>query len=159
MRKSGVLTLFVLLMLVFVSTQNLAAAGLGSSRIGLGLGTPNAVLIYRPTPFDLRLGYDFTEGSQFIFISGDWRPAGYIPISGPLYCYFGLGAYAKFYPESSADDVVEWGTRLPVGISLLFLDNIAELFVEVAPGFDLYPKPAFSDDPVQFWVGLSFAIQ
>ena len=42
---------------------------------------------------------------------------------------------------------------------LMFLDNVGELFIEVAPGFDLFPKPAFSDDPVQLWAGLTFAIR
>ena len=31
-----------------------------------------------------------------------------------------------------------------------------ESILEIAPGFDLYPKPAFSDDPIQVWAGLTF---
>ena len=153
---------FCILLIVIIgaaSLQNLSAYGYRSSRIGFGLGTPNAVLIYQPAPFDLRAGYDFTQGNQFVFVSADWRPVGHIPLTGPLHLYFGLGAYVKLYPESGSENLLEWGTRLPVGLSLLFLDNIVELFVEIAPGFDLYPKPAFSNDPVQFWAGVTFAMQ
>jgi len=158
MRKKSLVPLMILL-LVILEAPVLSALGERGSRIGFGLGTPNAVLIYQPAPFDLRLGYDFTLGNQFLFVSGDWRPAGYIPLTGPLYLYFGLGVYAKVFPEASSENFFEGGTRLPVGLSLQFLDQIVELFVEVAPGFDLYPKPAFSSDPVQFWAGLTFAIR
>ena len=158
MRKKTLVTLVLLVILTVVAVQNVSAYG-RSSRIGIGVGTPNAVLIYRPAPFDFRAGYDFSEGNQFIFLSGDWRPTGNISITGPLYFYFGIGAYGKLYPEAAAEDMLEGGARLPIGLSLMFLDNVVELFFEVAPGFDVYPKPAFSDDPVQLWAGLTFAIR
>jgi hypothetical protein len=65
--------------------------------------------------------------------------------------------YGKLFAERT-EDMLEGGTRLPLGLSILFLDNFGELFVEIAPGFDLYPKPAFSDDPVQFWAGITFSL-
>lgn len=151
--------LFICLLLTAAALQSVSAYGYRSSRIGFGVGTPNAVFIYQPAPFDLRGGYDFTEGSQFLFLSADWRPAGHIHINGPFHFYFGIGAYAKLYPEAEAENLFEGGTRLPVGLSLLFFENVVELFVEIAPGFDLYPKPAFSADPVQVWAGLTFAMQ
>ena len=160
MNRKTVIALIIGVLLTAVAVQNVSAYGYRQSRIGFGVGTPNAVIIYRPAPFDFRFGYDFSEGNQFIFLSGDWRPTGNIQINGPLYFYFGIGGYAKFYPEAdSSEDWFEGGTRLPLGLSLMFLDNVGELFIEVAPGFDLYPKPAFSDDPVQVWAGLTFAIR
>lgn len=160
MNTRKIVILILTLVLITLAVQNASAYGYRHSRIGFGVGTPNAVIIYRPAPFDFRGGYDFSEGNQFIFLSGDWRPTGNIPLTGPLYFYFGIGGYAKFYPEAeNSEDWFEGGTRLPIGLSLMFLDNVAELFFEVAPGFDLYPKPAFSDDPVQLWAGLTFAIR
>jgi hypothetical protein len=159
MKKKHLAIALTVLFLTALALQNGAAYGYRPSRIGFGAGTPNAVIIYQPAPFDLRAGYDFTEGSQFLFLSADWRPTGHIQLNGPLHFYFGIGAYGKLYPEAESENLIEGGTRIPVGLSLLFFDNAIELFIEVAPGFDLYPKPAFSADPVQFWAGLTFAIR
>lgn len=128
-----------------------------ASRFGFGVGTPNAVFIYRPSPFDFRGGYDFTEDNQFIFLSGDLRLIDNYYLTGPLHISFGLGVYGKLFLERE-EDYFEGGTRLPIGLSLLFLRDFLELFVEIAPGFDLYPKPVFSDDPIQLWAGLTFAM-
>ncbi len=158
MTKRSVLVLIVMVVLAAVAVQSVSAYG--GTRIGFGVGTPNAVFIYRPSPFDFRVGYDFTEGNEFIFVSGDLRPIDNIHIAGPLHFSFGIGGYIKTFPEvENSEDMFELGTRLPFGLSLLFLDNVAELFFEVAPGFDLYPKPAFSDEPVQLWAGLTLAIR
>jgi len=155
-RKRYAVGIFLFLFL-FCSLCSAAAYGNRPTRFGFGVGTPNAVFIYRPSPFDFRGGYDFSEGSQFIFLSGDIRLIDNRRLTGPLHVSFGLGAYGKIFLESE-DDPFQGGTRLPIGLSLLFLNNFVELFVEVAPGFDLYPKPAFSEDPIQVWAGVTLSM-
>jgi hypothetical protein len=155
-RKTPFILTFILIFL-FAGTLSVSAYSYRSDRIGFGVGTPNAVFIYRPAPFDFRAGYDFSEGNQFVFLSGDLRLIDNRHLTGPLNISFGLGVYGKLFAERT-EDMLEGGTRLPLGLSILFLDNFGELFVEIAPGFDLYPKPAFSDDPVQFWAGITFSL-
>src|SRR6056297_2881755 len=159
MSKRRIVVLILMVVLAAVAVQSVSAYG-GGTRIGVGVGTPNAVFIYRPSPFDFRLGYDLSEGNEFIFFSGDLRPIDNMHITGPLHFSLGIGGYVKMFPEvENSEDLFELGTRLPFGLSVLFLENVAELFIEVAPGFDLYPKPAFSDEPVQLWAGLTLAIR
>lgn len=124
-----------------------------SPRVGLGFGTPNTVLIVRPSIFDLKLGYDFTEGNEFVFLSGDVRVVNQQHLGHYIHLSLGLGAYAKFY-----SDDFEGGGRVPVALSVLLLDNFLEFFVEVSPGIDLYPRAQISDDPVQAWVGFTLMI-
>lgn len=157
MKKKHILFFVLVLIMGFGLLQSAAAYGYRSSRIGFGVGTPNAVIIYRPAPFDFRGGYDFSEGNQFIFLSGDLRLIDNRTIADPLRLSFGVGLYGKLFLERESD-MLEGGTRLPIGLSILFLDNFVELFVELAPGFDLYPKPAFSEDPVQLWAGVTLAM-
>ncbi|HDQ14237.1 MAG TPA: hypothetical protein ENN41_05430 [Sediminispirochaeta sp.] len=157
MNKKRLVVLLLCLLLFWGAVQNSAAYSYSPDRIGFGVGTPNAVLIYRPHPFDFRGGYDFSEGNQFVFLSGDVRLIDNRHIQGPLHFSFGVGLYGKLFFERQSD-MVEGGTRLPVGLSLLLFDNFLEFFVELAPGIDLYPKPAFSSDPVQVWAGITLAL-
>lgn len=157
MSRKNYLFLLCLIVFLFGGLGSAFAYGNRPGRFGFGVGTPNAVIIYRPSPFDFRGGYDFTEGNQFIFLSGDLRLIDNRYLTGPLHISFGIGVYGKIYPERESE-AFEGGTRLPVGLSVLFLNNFVELFVEIAPGFDLYPKPAFSEDPVQVWAGITLAM-
>ena len=132
-----------------------------SSRLGLAAGIPNGVLVYRPAPFDFRFGYDFTPGQQFVFVSGDWRFIDNQPIVGVLHFSVGVGGYGKFFPRGRRDNDtfnVDWGVRVPAGLSVLLLDNFLELFLEFAPSIDLYPRTQFSNNPVQFFGGFTFEI-
>ncbi len=122
-------------------------------RVGLGFGTPNTVLIVRPSIFDFKLGYDFTEGDEFLFLSGDIRIVNQQHLGHYIHLSLGLGAYAKWY-----SDDFEGGGRVPVALSVLLLDNFLEFFVEVSPGIDLYPRARISDDPVQAWLGFTLRI-
>lgn len=157
MLKKLALTLTVILVFATVVPELHAQSRRGDTRIGLGLGTPNTVLVVRPHPFDFKVGYDFTEGNQFVYLAGDLRFVNLQPLAEPVHFSLGFGGYMKFYMDSEAgsDDFFEGGLRLPVGLSLLLLDDFFEIFVEVSPGIDLYPKPQFSDDPVQAWLGFT----
>lgn len=152
-------TVFVFLLVAVAATPLFAQ--FRGTRLGLAAGTPNGVLVYRPSPMDVRLGYDFTEGNEYIFLSGDLRLVDNRRIVGVLHGSFGIGLYGKLYPEGRDDDGnadFDGGTRIPIGLSVLLLDNFLEFFVELAPGIDLYPKAQFSDDPIQLFAGFTIEV-
>lgn len=148
-------TIILVIVLVLVA----ALPAVAQSRLGAAFGIPNGVLVYRPSPVDLKFGYDFSDGNQFLFASGDIRLIDNRQITGVLHGSFGVGLYGKLYPEGRDDtsDSVDfdWGTRLPIAASVLLIDNFLEFFLEVAPGLDVYPKLAFSDQPVQLFAGFT----
>lgn len=151
----------VLLLLVVSTTPLFAQSGRRSDRLGLAFGIPNGVLIYRPAPFDIRLGYDFASGDEFVFLSGDWRFVDNRRLVGVLHLSLGAGIYGKFFPEGrddSDDFEADWGARIPVGLSVLLLRDFLEFFVEVAPDIDLYPSAQFADDPVQVFAGFTIGL-
>lgn len=131
----------------------------GPSRLGAALGIPNGVVVFRPSPIDLKFGYDFTEGQEFVFLSGDLRLIDNRNLAGVLHASFGIGAYGKFYPggrdDSESAAAFDWGARVPVALSVLLLDDFLEFFVEVAPGIDLYPRAQFSSQPIQVFAGMT----
>ncbi|MFP4210260.1 MAG: hypothetical protein ACOC2V_01130 [Alkalispirochaeta sp.] len=158
-RKALVITV-VLLVIVTVSAFGQFRGR--SDRLGLAFGIPNGVLVYRPAPFDIKGGYDFTTGNQYIFLAGDIRLIDNRQIVGVLHGSFGIGLYGKLYPEGRDDDDDEIdydaGTRLPFALSVLLLDDFLEFFVEVAPGLDFYPKPQFADQPLQVFAGATIQL-
>ena len=151
---------FLVLLTVIAATPAFAQFRGRSDRLGLAFGIPNGVLVYRPAPFDLKFGYDLSDGNEYIFAAGDLRLVDNRQIVGVLHGSLGIGLYGKLYPEGrDSDGSVEFdgGTRIPVAASVLLLDDFLEFFVEVAPGIDLYPKAQLSDQPVQLFAG--FTIQ
>ncbi|MFP4302436.1 MAG: hypothetical protein ACLFQZ_10445 [Spirochaetaceae bacterium] len=151
-----------LLLLVLATTPTFAQFRGGRDRLGLAFGIPNGVLVYRPAPFDIKFGYDFTEGNEYIFLSGDLRLVNNRQIVGVLHGSFGIGLYGKLYPEGRDDDDndpdFDGGTRIPFALSVLLLDDFLEFFVEAAPGIDFYPKAQFSDQPIQFFAGFTIEL-
>lgn len=155
MIKHGIVWVLVIVIGV-VTAADLEAQTRGrDTRVGFGFGTPNTVLVVRPEPFDVKLGYDFTEGNEFIYLGADLRLLNQREIQAPLHFSLGFGGYTKFYAGDDSDDVFEGGFRTPIALSLLLIDDFLELYVEVAPGLDLYPRARFSDDPVQAWLGFT----
>lgn len=156
------LLLIGLLLLMTAATPVFAQFRGGSDRLGLAFGIPNGVLVYRPAPFDIKFGYDFTEGKEYIFLSGDWRLVNNRRIVGVLHGSFGVGLYGKLYPEGRDDEEsdpdFDGGTRIPFALSVLLLDDFLEFFVEAAPGIDLYPKAQFADQPIQFFAGFTIEL-
>jgi hypothetical protein len=145
--------------LAAVCVSALPAYSSSETRIGVGFGIPNYVLIYQPGNFDFRGGYDLTTGSEFIYLSGGYRFVDRRRLNGPLHLSLGIGAYGKLlFDSSGSEGRVIGGLNLPVGVSLLFFDRFVELFAEVAPGIDLYPRPGFADVPLQMWAGISLQI-
>lgn len=158
MGKRIAFTLVIAAVVLLTAVPTLEAQRRRDTRIGFGFGTPNTVFVVRPNPFDFKLGYDFTEGEEFIYLGADLRVLNQRVISRPLHFSAGIGGYTKLYPNAVDDEAsFEGGLRLPVALSVLLLGDLLELYVEVAPGIDLYPKARFSDDPVQAWVGFTFS--
>ncbi len=150
--------LVTLLLAVAVATPLFAQVGNRPGRLGLAAGTPNGVLVYRPSPMDVKIGYDLTEGKQYVFLAGDLRLIDNRQLVEVLHGSFGIGLYGKLYPEGrdgDGDVQFDGGARVPFALSVLLLDDFLEFFVEVAPGFDFYPKPQFSSQPVQVFAGFT----
>ena len=128
------------------------------SRLGLGVGTPNTVLIVRPGRLDFKLGYDFSRSDDYVFLSGDYRLINLRPLGHYLHLSFGVGAYGKVIMPEDDPVELESGFRLPVALSILLIDSFLEFFVEVSPGIDFYPKLAFSDQPIQAFAGFTIEL-
>lgn len=155
------IVLFTVLLAVIAASPLLAQTRRGSQRLGLAAGTPNGVLVYRPAPFDVKFGYDLTEGNQYLFLSGDVRLIDNRPLVGVLHGSFGAGVFGKLYLEGrdgDGDIDPDGGVRIPFGLSVLLLDDFLELFFELSPGLDLYPRPQFSDQPVQIFAGFTLEL-
>jgi hypothetical protein len=127
-------------------------------RLGFGFGMPNAVFVFRPAPFDLKLGYDFTEGNEYLFFSGDLRFVNYRNVTDFIHFSMGIGGYGKFYFDDPDKTEVEGGARLPFAVSVFLLENFLEFFLEISPGLDFYPRFTFSSQPLQIFAGFTIEI-
>ena len=152
----------VFLLILIIGIAGSAAAV--PHRLGLAAGIPNVAVNYRMGRVDFKLAYDFSSETsrEFIFLSGDYRLVNHRPLAPPLHVSVGLGGYGKVIlddPEINNDSFkLEYGLRMPVALSLLFFNNFIELFVEISPGIEFVDKPAFSEEPVQVWVGFTFEL-
>jgi hypothetical protein len=146
----------LIILILLVLSSALFAQGAGT-RLGFGVGEPNMVLIFRPSPFDLKIGYDFTEGNEFLFVSGDFRIIDTRWIASIFYVSLGIGGYLRFV-DMTEEPSIEGGARIPVALQILLLDDFLEFFVEVAPGFDLFPRAQLAEDPVQYWIGFTLQL-
>jgi hypothetical protein len=136
MKHSGRVLVVVVVLLA------LAAAGAwakgnstGGLRLGLEFGNPHAVLIIRPAPFDFRIGYNFTDNGN-LFFAVDYRIVNAYKIVDFLHFFLGLGAYTDIY-FNPADFTL--GARIPVGLQVFLVNNVLELFLEVAPTVGFLP--------------------
>lgn len=130
----------------------------GGKRLGVATGFENFVGVYRQNGFDIKLGYDFSKGNEFVFLGPNYRFVDQKLITGPLHFSLGAGGYLKYIYNNDFDKAFEWGLNLPIGLSLLVFDNFLEIFVEVAPGVEVHPKPAFDMDSTNFWIGATIGI-
>lgn len=126
----------VLVLLLVVATATVSAAGRSSLRLGLEFGDPMAVLIIRPAPFDFKIGYDF-GGNGWLFLSADYRIVSGYQVIDFLHLFLCVGAYTQIDFEQA--DALELGLRIPVGLQVFLVDNVIELFLEVAPTVGFLP--------------------
>jgi hypothetical protein len=133
--KRGLKMLTILVVLLALGAVGAWAKGPGGLRLGLEFGNPNAVLIIRPAPLDFRIGYNFAAPG-YLFLSADYRIVDAYQIVDFLHFFFGLGAYTKISFEPTEFSL---GARIPLGLQAFLLNNVLELFLEVAPTVGFLP--------------------
>ncbi len=126
----------ILVLLLVVAATTVSALDRGNLRLGLEFGDPMVVLIVRPAPFDFKIGYDF-GGNGWLFLSADYRIVSGYQIIDFLHLFFGVGVYTQIYFDQA--DTLELGLRVPVGVQVFLVDNVVELFLEVAPTVGFLP--------------------
>jgi hypothetical protein len=134
--KRAFKVLVILIVLFGAVTTTVSAANKGSFRLGLEFGEPVAVLIIRPAPFDFKIGYDLQDNG-WLFLSADYRIVSGYQLVDFLHLFLGVGAYTQIYFQQS--DAFELGLRIPFGLQVFLIDNVIELFVEVAPTVGFLP--------------------
>ena len=164
-RRTYIILLLLLVSLIvptFLFAQYAPNYSSREQRIGVAFGVPNGAALYRPGAAEIKFGYDFTDGNQYVYLATDYRIINSRQIAGILYGTFGVGLYGKLYPEGRDNEgenvEVDWGTRIPIGLSIKVLQGFLEAFIEVAPGIDLYPRATVADQPVQFFAGIALRI-
>lgn len=135
--KRAIKVFAAIILLMVVAAVTVSAADRSSLRLGLEFGDPAAVLIIRPAPFDFKIGYDF-GGNGWLFLSADYRIVSGYQIIDFLHLFLGIGAYTQIYFHQS--DALELGLRIPVGLQVFLIDNVIELFLEVAPTVGFLPS-------------------
>jgi hypothetical protein len=125
----------LVLILLLVAVTATVSAQKRSLRLGLEFGDPLAVIIVRPAPFDFKVGYDFQD-SGWIFVSGDYRIISGYQLIDVLHMFLGVGAYIQI-PFDDGD--LEFGAQIPVGLQVFLINNVLELFLEVAPTVGFVP--------------------
>ncbi|MBN1700190.1 MAG: DUF3996 domain-containing protein [Spirochaetales bacterium] len=150
----------------FILLSMMCATSLFALRVGLEFGNPTAVVIIRPEPFDIKIGYIFadlmgTGNLNFLHISADYRIINSMHLIDFLSLFFGVGAYAQIYiasgdstNESDADLYI--GGRIPIGIQAFLLKGTLEVFLEVVPTVVFLPGIAFGG--LQGFVGFTIKL-
>ncbi|UCF98200.1 MAG: DUF3996 domain-containing protein [Spirochaetaceae bacterium] len=128
----------LLIVLIVVTATAVSAQNKGSLRLGLEFGDPIAVLIIRPAPFDIKIGYSFDANNPWLFLSGDYRIISGYQLIDFLHLFLGVGAYVQL-PFDQMENF-ELGLRIPVGLQVFLIDNVVELFLEVAPTVGFLPS-------------------
>lgn len=142
--KRAIKVMVILFVLFVVATATVSAADKGSLRLGLefhgGTDVSRAVLIIRPAPFDIKLGYNFAETGSAIYLSGDYRIVSGYQLIDFLHLFLSVGAYVQF---SGDPDPFAAGLHVPVGLQIFLIDNVVEIFAELIPAIPLFPSPDF----------------
>ena len=125
----------VLSVLLVLAAAGASAKGSGGLRLGLEFGNPNAVIIIRPAPFDFKIGYNFTDPGS-LFLSADYRIVSGYQLIDFLHFFLGLGVYGELVFDPT---VFSLGARIPLGLQVFLIDNVLELFLEVAPTVGFLP--------------------
>jgi hypothetical protein len=136
----------VLIVLLVAATATISAAEKGSLRLGLEFGNPTAVIIIRPAPFDFKIGYNFQDNG-WLFLSADYRIVSGYQVIDFLHLFLGIGAYTQIGFQQG--DALELGLRIPVGLQVFLIDNVLEIFLEVAPTVGFLPQI----EPFPEWLG------
>ncbi|MBN1412779.1 MAG: hypothetical protein JW969_18165 [Spirochaetales bacterium] len=129
----------------------------GALRLGVEIGNPSVVLIVRPEPFDIKIGWNFEQsfvghGRNFLHVSADYRIVDAYRLIDFLHFFLGLGAYAQVYTGDETTFGI--GGRVPVGLNVFLVNKTIEFFIEYA--FNITFIPAFGlDTQGQGYVGIT----
>ncbi|MCL2793272.1 MAG: hypothetical protein FWD87_09295 [Spirochaetaceae bacterium] len=158
MNKRITIVIFVLLFSIIIPQSNVFARGWrGDTRLGLGFGMPNTVLIFRTGPYDIKVGYDFTSGSEYFFLNGSYMAVNSRPLNHIFSASLGLGLFCKIF-FGDQEDRFMGGVNVPVSAEIFFIDNFLQFFATVAPGLELYPKPMFTTKAMSWWLGFTIML-
>ena len=134
----------VLFVLFVVATTTVSAADKGSLRLGLefngGTDVSRAVLIIRPAPFDIKVGYNFAQADSAVYLSGDYRIVSGYQLIDFLHLFISAGAFVEIGGDP---DAFVGGLHVPIGLQLFLVDNVIEIFAELIPAIPLFPSPDF----------------
>ena len=147
-KKIAILLVLIILLPICASAQE--------KRIGFGFGKPTTVLMFSYDPWVGKLAYDFTKGNQFLFISGAYTFINSRPIAGPFTASLGAGGFARLEFDKGEDS--SFGVNLPISLEVPMMDDFIEIFLEVAPAFDFYPKLKLSWDSTCIWLGATIRL-
>ncbi len=154
--KKSLKVAIVLVILLALAAAGASAKSKGGLRLGLEFGNPDAVLIIRPAPFDFKIGYDFEAGNEYLFLSADYRIISGYQLVDFLHFFMGVGAYTNIHFDPGDFNL---GGRIPVGLQVFLIDNVLELFLEVALTVGFVPGLKFLPDRwPQGYIGFTFLI-
>ena len=151
MRKIKIGCLVVMFLLVTLASSF-------ALRLGLEFGNPDAVIVIRINPIDLKIGYNFAGlmgggTSVFFHISGDYRII-QMNLIDFLNLYIGAGAYAQVF--TGGEGAFGFGARIPIGLNAYLAKNVIEVFVEAVPTISFLPAPGFGG--IQGYLGFTIAV-
>ena len=151
MRSVHIILLAIILVLFTLNNNSLNAQDKGALGAGIVLGSstgPNVKYWFNPnTAIDFGLGFekDFTVYSDILWHEWSLFPQ---PSKGRLAGYFGLGLQ---YEEKKDDDA--FGFRTVAGAAYWIASNPIEVFLEVAPVFQVTPD---TDTDFNAGIGLRY---
>ncbi len=134
-------TLLVTGLFVLVLATSAIAGNVG---LGVMVGEPTGLSLKvwsnSHTAFDAAAGWSIGT-NDWIYVHGDylWHRYEFNVDEGSLPFYFGIGARVLLH---EGDDS-RVGVRVPLGLDYLFEDHRWDIFIEVAPVFDLAPDTDF----------------
>ena len=129
---------FMTVMVVLIA-MGAAAPAVAQTSVGVMLGEPSGLSakqwIGDNSAVDLAVAWSFLAGGSF-YVHVDYQQHfdDFDIDEGDLHWFVGGGA--KMAVSSSA---LSLGVRVPLGLFYVFEDVPIELFLEVAPGIDLFP--------------------
>ncbi|MDP2314060.1 MAG: hypothetical protein Q8P41_14250 [Pseudomonadota bacterium] len=125
------------------------ARDVGGLGLGILLGLPTGISVaYQPKTgrayYDGALAWSFDRGTMHVHGDvllrlADLRTDEIEDVHFPV--YLGIGARTRLgdSPYTNAEELVELGIRVPIGMSFIHDGIPFEAFVELAPGINLYP--------------------
>ena len=138
-----------LLSLLFLITFSVAATSAhaqnepakGNTGLGIILGSPSGISLKHwnssNRAVDAGLAWNFA-GEDAISVHGDYLWHSWLSAEeGDFAVYYGIGAQALFSNNSTI------GARIPIGLTYLFEEAPLDVFVEIAPIFEVIPNTEF----------------